>query len=265
MPTIASLETLTRLGFAARGVMYVLIAWIAWQSGSSADGQAALDWLASVTGGTVVVLMALGFAGYGVWRLIEAAVDSEGYGGDAKGIAIRAGGVVSGLAHLALALYAMRLFWSADGGRSGGTSADAGAQSAMDLPGGTTLILLAAIAIIGTGLYQFAKSYRLGFLKRIDPAVARQDWIKWVGRGGYTARGVTFLMIGWLLVRVWQTENAAAAGGIAQALDALPSEMFLAVALGLGLFGIFSFVEARYRRIADPRVIDRLKAAMTQR
>jgi Domain of Unknown Function (DUF1206) len=262
MPNIATLETFARLGFAARGVMYCLIGWIALRTGTRADGQAALDWLASGPGGIVVALMAAGFAGYGVWRIIEAAIDSEGQGGDAKGIAVRIGGVISGLVHLALALYAMRLFWSDDGGLSGGASADMGAQTAMDLPGGTTLILLAAIAILGTGLYQFAKAYKLGFLKQMDRAVAGKDWLKWVGRAGYAARGVTFLMIGWLLLRVWQTENADAAGGIAQALDALPSDLFLIVALGLGLFGIFSFVEARYRRIADPQVLDRLKRAV---
>ena len=262
MPNIATLETFARLGFAARGVMYCLIGWIALRTGTSADGQAALDWLASGPGGIVVALMALGFAGYGIWRIIEAAIDSEGQGGDAKGIAVRIGGVISGLVHLALALYAMRLFWSDDGGASGGASADMGAQTAMDLPGGTTLILLAAIAILGTGLYQFAKAYKLGFLKQMDRAVAGQDWLKWIGRAGYAARGVTFLMIGWLLFKVWQTENADAAGGIAQALDALPRDLFLIVALGLGLFGIFSFVEARYRRIADPQVLDRLKRAV---
>ncbi len=262
MPNIATLETFARLGFAARGVMYCLIGWIALRTGTSADGQEALDWLASGTGGLVVVLMALGFAGYGLWRIAEAAIDSEGHGSDAKGFAIRTGGVISGLIHLALALYATRLFWSDDGGATGGTSADMGAQAAMDLPGGTTLILLAAIAIIGTGLYQFAKAIRLGFLKQMDASVARQPWLQWVGRAGYAARGATFLMIGWFLIRVWQTENADAAGGIAQALDALPRGLFLPVALGLGLFGIFSFVEARYRRINDPQVIDRVKNAV---
>jgi Domain of Unknown Function (DUF1206) len=262
MPNIATLELLTRLGFAARGVMYGLIGWIALRTGTSADGQEALDWLASGTGGIVIALMALGFAGYGVWRIIEAAIDTEGQGSDAKGYAVRTGGVISGLVHLTLALYAMRLFWTDDGGMSGGASADMGAQVAMDLPGGTTIILLAAIAILGTGLYQFAKAWQLGFLKQMDSAVAHQPWLKALGRAGYAARGVTFLMIGWLLFRVWQTENAEAAGGIAQALDALPRGLFFAVALGLGLFGLFSFVEARYRRIADPQVIARLKRAI---
>jgi Domain of Unknown Function (DUF1206) len=262
VPDIAKLETFARLGFAARGVMYCLIGWIALRTGTSADGQETLDWLSSSGGGIAVVAMALGFAGYGLWRIAEAAIDSEGHGSDAKGFAVRTGGVISGLVHLALAVYASRLFWSDDGGASGGASADMGAQAALDLPGGTTLILLAAIAIIGTGLYQFAKAIRLGFLKQMDPAVARQDWLRWIGRAGYAARGATFLMIGWLLFQVWQTENAGRAGGIAQALDALPRTLFLPVAIGLGMFGLFSFVEARYRRIADPQVIERLKRAV---
>ena len=262
MSNIATLETVARLGFAARGVMYGLIGWIALRTGTSADGQAALDWLGSGAGGIVVAAMALGFAGYGLWRIAEAGIDSEGHGSDAKGYAVRTGGVISGLVHLSLALYAARLLLWDDGGMSGGASADLGARTAMDLPGGPTLILIAAIAIIGTGLYQFAKGIRLGFLKQMDPAVAGKDWLHWLGRIGYVARGVTFLMIGWLLFKVWQTENAGAAGGIAQALDALPRGLFLPVALGLGLFGLFSFAEARYRRITDPKVIERLKRAV---
>ncbi len=262
MPNIATLETLTRLGFAARGIMYGLIGWIALRTGTSADGQEALDWLRSSAGGLVVAAMALGFAAYGIWRLIEAVVDSENHGSDGKGMVVRIGGAVSGLVHLALALYAARLALGGDGGASGGAAADSGAATALDLPGGPTLVLIGAIAIAGTGLYQFAKAMRLGFLKHLDPQVAQRSWVKWIGRAGYSARGVTFLLIGYFLYRVWQSENAAAAGGIAQALESLPGDLFILVALGLAMFGMFSLVEAVYRRINDPHALSRLKGAV---
>lgn len=262
MPNIATLEGLTRLGFAARGIMYLLIGWIALRTGTSADGQEALDRLQSSAGWVVMAAMALGFAAYGLWRLIEAAVDSENHGSGAKGVAVRAGGAVSGFVHLALALYAARLAFDGDGGSSGGAAADSGAATALDLPGGPLLVLIAALALAGTGLYQFVKAAKLGFLDHLEPGAARQQWVRWVGRAGYAARGVTFLVIGWFLFRVWQSDDADAAGGIAQALDALPDGLFLLVAAGLGLFGVFSLVEALYRRIADPAVVSRLKGAV---
>jgi hypothetical protein len=261
MNELIRIEWLARLGFAARGVMYLLIGWIAVRTGSSADGQAALDWLASGGGKLVLGLMALGFAGYAVWRLADAAVDSEGHGSDAKGWAIRSGGLGSGLVHLALALYAFRLAMAGDGGSSGDAAAREGASTAMGMPGGDAILLVAAIVLAATGLYQFVKGVKLRFLRQMDPAVARQPWLAWAGRVGYMARGVTFLAIGWLLLKVWQSGNAGMAGGIEGALDALPRGLFLPVAIGLGLFGLFSLVEARYRRITDPHIIARLTRA----
>lgn len=261
MNRLNRIEWLARLGFAARGVMYLLIGWIAVRTGTSADGQAALDWLASAGGRLVLMLMAAGFAGYALWRIADAAVDSEGHGSDAKGWAIRSSGLASGLVHLALALYAVRLVTASDGGLSGDAAAREGASTAMALPGGDTLLLVAVAALAATGLYQFVKGARLRFLKQMDPAVARQPWLTWAGRIGYMARGVTFLAIAWLALKAWQSGNAGVAGGIAGALDALPRGLFLPVALGLGLFGLFSLVEARYRRITDPHIIDRIARA----
>jgi hypothetical protein len=44
-------------------------------------------------------------------------------------------------------------------------------------------------------------------------------------------------------------------------LGSLPPTLQLLVAAGLFLFGLFSFVEARHRRINDPRVLERLGAS----
>jgi hypothetical protein len=50
---------------------------------------------------------------------------------------------------------------------------------------------------------------------------------------------------------------------MAAALDSFPGALGMAVAAGLLLFGLFSLVEARFRRINDPKVIERLKARLT--
>ena len=102
-------EALTRIGFGARGIMYLLIGYLALRSGRTEDALGAMQWLGSGSGRIVVGLMALGFLGYGLWRLTEAAIDSEGHGSDAKGAVVRAAGVASGLIHLGLSFYAARL------------------------------------------------------------------------------------------------------------------------------------------------------------
>lgn len=257
MPSIANLETLTRIGFAARGILYLVIGYLALRSGGAADNIDALNYLNGTAGKILLAIMALGFAAYGLWRLSEALLDTEAHGSDAKGIAIRIGGAASGLIHLALCIYAARLAFG--GERSNGGGASEGAATALSLPGGQLVLTIAAIGIFITGLYQLIKAIKLGFLKHLDPSVAKSDLVAWTGRVGYAARGIVFAIVGWLFWNASQHARAAEAGGTEEAMTSLPDGLRFLVALGFVLFGIFSLVEARYRRINDPHAISRLK------
>ena len=92
MFSVGKLETMNRVGFAARGIMYFLIGYFAFSVGRAEDGASVLSHLDSGAGKFLLALMAMGFLGYGIWRLSEAVVDTEGHGTDAAGIAARAGG-----------------------------------------------------------------------------------------------------------------------------------------------------------------------------
>jgi hypothetical protein len=90
----------------------------------------------------------------------------------------------------------------------------------------------------------------------------------WLGRAGYSARGIVLVIVGWSLLQAGLSDSAARAGSMEQALLSLSLSLSLSgsllagVALGLLLFGLFSFVEARHRRINDPNVTARLKGAV---
>lgn len=258
MPSVPRLETLTRIGFAARGVMYVLIGYLALRFGRSEGGAGAMSYIAEGSGKFLLAAMALGFVAYGVWRLSEALVDTEGHGTDPKGIVVRIGGAVSGIVHLGLALLAAQL---ASGTGGGGGGAERGAATALSLPGGTLLLLAIGAALIATGMWQLLKAARADFLEHLDGRVAGRPWVMWLGRAGYAARGIVFVIIGWSLLQAGLSSDAAEAGGMEQALAVLSGGMLTAVAVGLLLFGAFSFVEARHRRINDPKVLARFKNA----
>ena len=245
------LETLTRLGFAARGVMYVLIGLLALRSGRTEDGAGALEYLSSGGGKLLLGLMALGFVAYGLWRLADAFLDSEGHGSDGKGMAMRVGAAASGLLHLALAYSAARLA-SGNGGQGSGGGTQEGAATALNLPGGQLVLGIAALALLAVGAYQLVKAAQGSFLKHIDGRAASEAWVRISGRLGYAARGIIFLIMGYFFGRAALDESAGEAGGMGEALASLPPNLQLAVAFGLLLFGLFSFVEARYRRIKDP-------------
>lgn len=64
----------------------------------------------------------------------------------------------------------------------------------------------------------------------------------------------------WFLFEAGRDSQAAQAAGMGEALGSLPPRLQLLVAAGLLLFGLFSLVEARHRRINDPKVLERLGA-----
>lgn len=254
-------EFIARMGFAARGILYFIIGFLALRAGRAEDSAGALDYLNGGTGKLLLGLMALGFVGYGLWRLCEAWLDTEGNGSDAKGALIRIGGVISGFIHLGLGYYAAKLSlgMNADKSAAGGTPEES-AATLLALPGGTTLLLLVTVILLITGIFQLAKSLHLEFLRQLEPKAARQAWVRWAGRIGYGARGLVFLIIAFFFFRAARESTPEHAGGIAEAIQSLSPTVQTIVAIGFLAFGLFSFVEARYRRINDPKVIDRLMA-----
>lgn len=263
MQNLSLPEIAARLGFAARGLLYMAIGYLALRLGRGQGGESPLAFIESAGGGVLMGVMALGFAAYGIWRLADAAWNSEGHASDAKGTAARVGGAVSGLVHLALAFTAVRLATGSSGSGGGSSgAAEQGASVALSFPGGSVALMLVAAALLATGLFQIVKAVKLGFLKHLDQRVAGEAWVKWVGRAGYLARGTVFIVLAWFAWRAGQQSRSAAAGGTEQALDARPEWLRLLVAAGFIMFGIFSLVEARYRRINDPGVLQRVRGAM---
>ena len=245
-------EVVTRLGFAARGLMYAAIGWLAFASGRTEDTGGILAYLESHVGGILVAVMAAGFFSYAAWRFLEAWLDREDHGSDTKGIAIRLGGAGSGLIHLSLGIGAVLAVLHARGG-DGGDGPESGAAIALSIPGGDLLLYAAAAVLAGAGIQQFRKAWSLKFLRHLKQEARGRDWIAWLGRIGHSARGAVFLLVGWLLVRAAQMHSSGVAGGIDDALASLPRPMQLAVAAGVLLFGLFSLTEAAYRHIPAAR------------
>jgi hypothetical protein len=259
MDAVPKFETFTRIGFAARGLIYILIGYMAVETGRNTDTSGALR---SLEGGglnqILLAVIALGLIAYGVWRLSDAAFDLEGHGQEPKGALVRGGHAISGVTHILLGLLALGLSLGMAGGSGGG-----GAQSTtawlLGLPAGEILVRLIGAGFIAAGIAQGVAAVRLKFLRQLDPAAARQTWVKWAGRIGYAARGLIFLMVGLFFWRAGAASDAGEAGGLGEALASLPGSVRGLVAAGLILFGAFSIVQAIYRRISDPRLAERLR------
>ncbi|MEO6581677.1 MAG: DUF1206 domain-containing protein [Sphingomicrobium sp.] len=240
-------QILTRLGFAARGLLYVVIALLAIGTGRTEDVTGALEYLGRGWGRLLLIAMAAGLATYGLWRLADATFGMETPGRSWKAMRKRAAAGGIGAIYLYLSYKAVRVLVA---GRAGSMTPEEQADTVLDLPGGSLALVLAALVLAIAGANQIRKAGKCAFLEPLDEA-ARSATVKWLGRIGYTARGVIFLVVAFLVARGAANEQSTEAGGMEQALDLLSGLLLYAVAGGLMLFGLFSMVEARFRRIRD--------------
>ncbi|HYU41718.1 MAG TPA: DUF1206 domain-containing protein [Vicinamibacteria bacterium] len=254
------IERLARFGFAARGLVYILVGVLAAEAaavgGRATDAQGAIRAIGQQQFGTVFLLvLALGLAAYAVWRFAQAWLDLEGKGTDVQALATRASFVVSGLGHAALALSAASLAIGLHEGRS--NAVRTWVTRLLSAPYGRWVVAAVGLAVIGSGVYQFYKAYTALFENDLLTSEMSADarlWSRRVGRAGLTARGVTFGVIGWFLLRAGLDANAHEARGVAGALRLLGRQdeghwLLFVVAVGLAAYGLSSLVDARYRRI----------------
>jgi hypothetical protein len=241
-------QWLTRVGFLARGMLYILIGILAIANGRTEDLTGALEYVGGGAGRIMLIAIAVGLATYALWRLSDAAFGTEHGSGDWKALRSRIAAAGIGFVYLFIAYKAARVLLA---GRSGAMDAKMQADTVLDLPGGWVMLGLASLYIFAAAAVQVYKAGKCSFLKHLD-ADAIAPPVKWVGRIGYAARGVIFLCVGWMLGGAALAGRANKAGGMEQALDMFDGGALYAVAGGLILFGGFSLVEARYRRIHRP-------------
>jgi hypothetical protein len=269
------IETLARLGYGARGVVYGLVGGLALLGAVGSGGQtggsrSALQSLLSQPFGRFwLALIALGLAGFCVWRILEAVTDADHCGGGLKGWGTRGAHLVSGVIYGSLALTALGL---AAGWGTGGGSEEARAQDwtawLMGQPFGRWLVGLVGLAIVGGGLSFAWRAWRGDVVQYLALPADKRDWFVSLGRVGFAARGVVFMIVGgFLILAAWHANSAEAhgLGGALQALEQQPYGWLLLalVALGLFAFGVFGLVQARYRHIDAPD-LDDAKAALAQ-
>ena len=253
-----------RLGYAAKGVVYLIIGFLAaklaiGQGGSATDQRGALHTIYDQPlGKFLLIVVAIGLLAFALWSFIQAIYDTEGKGRKAKGIIARIGYAAVGIAYAALAFGAYQI---ATGTGSGGNSSSTSTQDAtaklLQLPLGVPLVVVVGLVVLGIALYLFVKAYKANFQNTLNLATLRAQVKKaaiFLGRLGYGALGVVFTIIGFFLIVAAVQFNSQQAKGLDTALGELLHLPFGPVllgivALGLIAYGIYSFVEARYRRL----------------
>ncbi len=260
------IERLARLGYAARGIVYIAVGVVASQAAFRAgtrvtDTEGAMHTIVRQPHGQILLgVVALGLVGYAVWMLVQALLDPERVGSDAKGIARRLGFAGIAVIHGGLALAALRLLLP--GGRSGevgGGDENAVSWTAwlMSQPYGQWLVGAVGAGIAAFGLHQLycAATIKLDEQLNLSRLSSRaREWFIRFGRLGLAARGVVFGVIGWLLIQAARRFDPTEAVGLGGALETVEAQSYgpwLLAGVGVGLiaYGLFELVKANYREI----------------
>jgi Domain of Unknown Function (DUF1206) len=249
-----------RLGLLAKGVSYVLVALLAvkvalGRGANPEDREGALQALGDESFGAVLLgLLAAGFAGYALWRFAQAFLDRDVEGAGPKGLAKRAGYLVKGLLYTGLCVVCVSILF---GSGSEGRDEKQATARVLDVPLGRWLV-----AAVGTGFLisagynafravtrKFEDDLHTGRLNRGERRI-----ITVAGVTGHLARTVAFGLVGWFLIKAAWEYDPKEAIGLDGALSKLAAENYGPVLLGttaagLLAYGLFCFVQARYRQI----------------
>ena len=261
-PWAAAAEMAARLGYVARGSVYISIGLVALLSvaGLAPRAQGALGaleaWGEWPPGIVLMWLAGLGLYGFAGWRVLQSVFDADRQGRSPKAWASRAGQAISGLVYGGLAL---SLFGFLDAIEDLHQADDqektrAFVAGLLAWPYGEVLVLGVGVCILAAGLGSVVRAVfaRFGASLKCDAQTAA--WASVLARIGYFGRGLALLPAGaFMLAAGWhaRASEAKSLGGALQTLHHQPlgDAVLVLVAAGLMAFGAFAFVEAWYRPI----------------
>jgi hypothetical protein len=254
-----SFKSLAAAGLIAKGIVYCLLGLLAFMSAfhingrtiAETDEQGVFSFIENLAGGKILLaIIAAGLVCYTIWRSIQAFSDTENKGSDSKGIAKRARYFLSGLFYLSIAVLAVKMILS---DKSNGDKKQDLATTLLDQSYGPLLVGIVAVLFIGIGLYQIYYGVTEKFKKNISMSDERRGGklLNNAAKLGYIARGITWILIGWLFGNAALHANAKEAGDSSKAFSMLSENsygIYILAVIGIGLicYGGFNFVRARF-------------------
>jgi Domain of Unknown Function (DUF1206) len=253
-----SADRLARAGLLARGVFYVVLAFLVGriavlggQGGKQADTNGALQLVSQTVAGKVAVGAAgVGLVGFGAMRLTAGWLDLDADRSD------RVITMLQGLLYLGLAYIPASFLF---GDHSTGTEHQQHSNAArlLGFPGGQELVVIAGLVVIGMLGWQIRTAVTGDYedtMQLADASLVMKRVVHVVGRLGIVARALVFMPVGAFLVVAGIQYDPDHADGLDGELLALSHHAWgLAVisvaALGLVVFAAYTFLEARYRDV----------------
>ncbi|MFJ2608573.1 DUF1206 domain-containing protein [Streptomyces sp. NPDC091279] len=256
-------EGAARAGLTARGVIYLIVGILAIRvafgdGDRQADRGGALEELAQQRFGAVLLwALGAGLVGMAVWRLSEVVFGAAGPEGRKarKRLMSAARCVFYGFVAYSVLVFAASPSDSGSGS-SDRQSRDVTAR-ALELPGGQWIVGLAGAGIVAAGGWIAVRAVRRTYhdkLKLGSMSRRARQLVDVTGVGGGATRGLVFATAGVFAVRAAVDYQPDRAKGLDDTLRTfahtpLGPWLLVCVAVGLVLFGLFSFALARWRKV----------------
>lgn len=259
------IRTLARIGYLAKGVVYSTVGILAasavfgWFGISNVRGtRGAIEAIASQPfGNFLLIALVAGLAGYVIWRFTQGIADTEDKGSDASGWMQRIGFMISGVMYTALAWYAVSLsgWFSSSASGSGSSQKTEVLRQVMSTEGGILAVGAFGVGFVIVGLYQGYRAVTKKFKdnwRTAELSSSEEKFATRLAQVGIGVRAVTFVIIGGLVTKAAMDANPAEPTGLGEALRTIGEQPFgqtllAASAIGLVCYGIYCFVNSRYR------------------
>ncbi|MGB8649028.1 MAG: DUF1206 domain-containing protein [Mycobacteriales bacterium] len=245
-----------RAGIVGRGVLWLTVGLlalgVALGRGGQADKNGALAALRDQPFGQVLlVALAVAFAAHAGFRLLEGTVGRREEQDERKRWLKRAWSLCRVVVYGALAATTVRFL------TSGGGSQDARRPTAevMKMSGGRWLVGAVGAAVVIGGLVLLVKGVRQDFTDKLQmPGGRLRRFVEVTGAVGLAGRGLVYALVGSFLVEAAWTYDPDKAKGLDAALKTLAQQAYgtvllLVAVVGMLAFAVWSFLEARYRRL----------------
>jgi hypothetical protein len=251
-----------RVGLVAKAISYGIVAVLAIKvalgdGGKATSRSGALETLAHESFGKVLlIVLAVGFAAYALWRVVQALFEAAEEDG-LKKWGKRAGYVGRAAIYAGLTYSTVKILTGSGGGASQTAKAHKTTAHVLSWPLGTWIVGIAGACVVGAGLYNGYRGITQKFRKKWDESRmsgVEQTWGTRAGVVGLLARLVVFALIGAFAIKAAVEYDPKDAIGLDGALQKLAGQTYGEWLLGLtaaGLFayGIYCLVDARYRKV----------------
>jgi len=253
-----TLEVVARFGWAANGLLHLMIGLIALRLGLGASGEAdqagAVSQLATKPGGTVLVWAGMvACAALALWQLSDATFgyrqyeDKKKWGKRAKAL---------GLAIVFAAISAVFGIYAFGGSSDSSEASQDASAKLLQFPGGAVVLFLVGVGIAAAGVFYVYKGIVQKFfddLKPVPPG-GQHIAVSWLGSFGYVGKGAALLVLGVLFAVAAFNQDPEEAKGLDGALKALKEQplgdaALILVSLGLICYGLYLGARARYAKM----------------